>query len=163
MVKQGLCRLSTGDVAEGMKRTYWPARMEELMPGVYLDGAHNAGGIEALVQTMERLCRERKAKVHLLFAAVSDKDYQTMIRELCHRVNLARVLVVQMESSRGLDTQIMAGEFRKYLEIPVDIFASSEEAWDSLLEQKSEKDLAFCAGSLYFAGEIRQLIRRKQK
>ena len=26
------------------KTRYWPARMEELLPGVYLDGAHNAGG-----------------------------------------------------------------------------------------------------------------------
>lgn len=161
LVKQGLCRLSAGEIGTGMKSTFWPARMEELLPGVYLDGAHNAGGIEALVQTMERFCREKKKKIHLLFAAVSDKDYKIMIRELCRHVDLARVLVVQMESARGLDPQIMAQEFQKYLEVPVDIFASAKEAWDSLLKQKPKEDLAFCAGSLYFAGEIRQLVRRK--
>ena len=40
----------------------------------------------------------------------------------------------------------MALEFQKYLEVPVDVFASAAEAWDSLLEQKAKDDVAFCAG-----------------
>lgn len=160
LIKQGICRLSAGDIGEGMKKAYWPARMEEILPGIYLDGAHNAGGIEALVQTMERIVKEKKKNIHLLFAAVSDKDYETMIREICRRVKLARVLVVRMESARGLDPQVMKAEFENYLEMPAEMFETAEEAWNSLLAEKSEEDLAFCAGSLYFAGEIRQLVRR---
>ena len=37
-------------VREGLQKTVWPGRMEEIMPGVYLDGAHNEGGIRAFAR-----------------------------------------------------------------------------------------------------------------
>ncbi len=37
--------------------------MERVLPGVYLDGAHNAGGIEALHETMTRM-QKRDGKIH---------------------------------------------------------------------------------------------------
>ena len=35
-----------GVFLEGMAHMHWPGRLEELLPGVYVDGAHNVGGIQ---------------------------------------------------------------------------------------------------------------------
>lgn len=56
--RNGLCWFSMEDIVQGILQGYWPGRMERVLPGVYLDGAHNAGGIEALHETMTRMQRE---------------------------------------------------------------------------------------------------------
>ena len=37
-------------VRRGLRSARWPARMERLLPGVYLDGAHNEDGIRAFLE-----------------------------------------------------------------------------------------------------------------
>ena len=39
----GYLGISWQAVSEGVRKTVWPGRMEEIAPGVYLDGAHNEG------------------------------------------------------------------------------------------------------------------------
>ena len=53
----------------------WPCRFEQF-GNIYLDGAHNINGIEALIQTI----KERKLEdVGIVFSALSDKDCQKML------------------------------------------------------------------------------------
>ena len=52
-------------------RAKWEGRMEEVLPGVYIDGAHNEDGIQAFLDSVrEDGCRGKR---HLLFSVVSDK------------------------------------------------------------------------------------------
>ena len=44
---------------KGLKNTFWPGRMEQVRPGIYLDGAHNPGGIEAFIQTAGEISDRR--------------------------------------------------------------------------------------------------------
>ena len=37
----------------GIAQMYWPGRMEEIAPGIYIDGAHNPGAIEQICQMMK--------------------------------------------------------------------------------------------------------------
>ena len=37
--------ISDQHIVKGLKNTFWPGRMEQVRPGIYLDGAHNPGGI----------------------------------------------------------------------------------------------------------------------
>lgn len=53
----------------------WPCRFEQF-GHLYLDGAHNISGIEALIQTI----KERKLEdVGIVFSALMDKDCQKML------------------------------------------------------------------------------------
>ena len=53
----------------------WPCRFEQF-GNIYLDGAHNINGIEALIQTI----KERKLEdVGIVFSALRDKDCQKML------------------------------------------------------------------------------------
>lgn len=73
--------------AEGVKKAKWPARMEEISTGVYLDGAHNADGIRAFLDAACRLKELRKPDhVRILFAVSADKDHQRMLREIAERL-----------------------------------------------------------------------------
>ena len=66
------------NIREGLLSARWEGRMEEALPGVYLDGAHNEDGISRFIEAAKAVLRGKKAT--LLFAAVSDKDYTAMVR-----------------------------------------------------------------------------------
>ena len=38
-------------LAKGVEQTFWPGRMEEVLPEIFVDGAHNADGVRAFLET----------------------------------------------------------------------------------------------------------------
>ena len=66
-------KITPDSIRKGLRAAYWPGRMEEVLPGVYLDGAHNEDGIEAFLETVEK--DGCKGNRFLLFSVVSDKRY----------------------------------------------------------------------------------------
>lgn len=138
----------------------WPARMEEVMPGVFLDGAHNPAGIEAFIEAAVSLCQTRQKKADLLFSAVSDKAHGLMIKKIAESLPINKVAVAHMDSERGLDTDILLNEFQEVCKREVKGYSSVEEALKALLHEKDEDCLVFCVGSLYLMGEIKAVLRR---
>ena len=64
--------------------------------------AYNPGGMLLLSRQQEKIQKRTGKKAWLLFAAVADKEYETMAKELCEGLNWARIGVVHMNSDRGL-------------------------------------------------------------
>lgn len=153
----GRFKIPAEAMGNGIRTSYWPGRMEEVLPGVFLDGAHNAGGMEALTRTIERMQQRENRPVSLMFGVVEDKEYPKMIRELCSHVHVSRVIVTHMNTKRSVESKILAKEFESRLACPVEVFDTVTKAWDCLLQKKGE-DLAFCAGSLYLVGEVKALL-----
>ncbi len=145
---------------EAVVSTRWPGRMQEILPGVILDGAHNADGIAQLAGTMERIAERRK--VSLLFAAVSDKEYERMIRELTRTIPYSSVVVTQTGGARHVEAEVFAELFRRYVSCPVYEEADAGRALEKALELKDPDGVLFCAGSLYLAGEILSFLQEKQ-
>ena len=62
--------------AAGIRNAVWRGRMEEIQDGVYLDGAHNEGGIRAFAGAAAEVAARRReesgkdGRIFLLFAAV---------------------------------------------------------------------------------------------
>ena len=159
--RNGLCWFSLEDIVQGILQGYWPGRMERVLPGVYLDGAHNAGGIEALHETMTRMQKETGKSISILFGAVADKEHKKMIQNLCQDLNITHVTIAHMETSRCADTEQLKGEFAEVLNCPVEVFQTVEEGWKHFLENQGD-GLAFCAGSLYLIGEVKSLLKPKE-
>ena len=68
--------ISKEAMEKGIAKCRWEGRMEEILPEVFLDGAHNEDGIDAFVASVkEDGCKGRR---WLLFSAVADKEYITM-------------------------------------------------------------------------------------
>lgn len=147
-------------VVKGIEQSYWPGRMEQVLTDVYLDGAHNAGGVAALNQTIRRMQKETKKPVSLLFGAVSDKDHRQMIQNLCDSLDISQITIAHMDTKRSAKCEILASEFQEVLSCPVAVFPTVLQAWHHFIKTKGD-GLAFCAGSLYLAGEVKTLLKEE--
>lgn len=151
-------------VAEGVKKAKWPARMEEISSGVYLDGAHNEDGIRAFLDAACRLKELRKPDhVRILFAVSADKDHHRMLGEIAERLKPDLWILSKMESHRTLsikDLEAEAEELRAEYGEKTECRVSQDvkHALKELLSLHGERDLTFIAGSLYLAGEVKEQI-----
>lgn len=149
-------RISDDDIASGISRTRWQGRMETVLPGVVLDGAHNADGIREFIRTVCSV--EERMEVSLLFSAVADKEYETMIRTICEAAHFSHVTVTQINGSRIVPAEQLAEVFRKYTKAPVAACPDVKEAFETALGARGE-GMLFCAGSLYLVGELKAILR----
>lgn len=157
--------VTAAQLRKGFSAMRWPARMEEVLPGVFLDGAHNPGGIKAFARAASELCAARGKRACLLFSAVSDKAHKQMIETIVQELPLDYAAVVHINSKRGLEAELLLKEFREASgrlgkDFPAEAFPTSEEAVLHLLHKRDEGHLLFCVGSLYLMGEIKTILRR---
>ncbi len=144
-------------IQNGIENTHWQARMEEIMPGVFIDGAHNPSGIRALMDSVKGM--EFSGKPILLFSVVSDKDYDNMAAILTEGRIWEKIIISRIDDKRALDEGIIKAIFRKYGYDTV-TFDNTGEAFSYALKMRSKGNALFAAGSLYFAGEILSIVRR---
>ena len=151
--------LTETDIHSGMKNMRWEGRMEPVLPGVILDGAHNDSGIEEFVKTARRLGKD--TKVTLLFSCVSDKDYDGMIRTICEEIPFTEVIVTEVGAYRMVPAEKLGSIFRKYTKQPVTEISSVEEAFDEAYARKGD-GILFCVGSLYLVGSLKEILRSRK-
>ena len=148
--------------AAGVRKAKWPARMEEICPGVYLDGAHNEDGIRAFLDAACRLKELRNPDhVRILFSVSADKDYHRMLGEIAKRLRPDLWILSKMESHRTLSVEELEAAAEKLRaeygeETEYRVSRDVKEAAKELLDLH-ERDLTFIAGSLYLAGEVKAL------
>jgi len=120
-------RYTFGDKAEICKwqkvvaSVKWQGRMEEVLPGVIFDGAHNLAAIREFTKSI-RLQREAEGEIHpliILFSAVADKDYSHMIELLCRESKADAYVIAKVDNKRGAQADTLAALFRKYTDRPV--------------------------------------------
>ena len=142
---------------ETLYKTHWEGRMEEILPGVILDGAHNPGAVEVFVESVNAQ-RENNFEKIILFSAVKEKEYETMIRMLCETIDAKEYILTQIENERGVSTEELAGVFRKYTDKKIIEEENLEKAFCMALKEKGENDRVYCLGSLYLVGMLKELI-----
>lgn len=148
--------LSPQSMQQGIADAFWAGRMEEVLPGVYVDGAHNADGIRAFLETVSQDgCQTGR---HLVFGVVQDKEYENMIKAIVSSGLFSRISVVQMQSHRALDGDRIAEVFARYTKQAVHIYPSAKEALAAVLGLRTSGERTYIAGSLYLVGEIKELL-----
>ncbi len=145
-------------LTEGMRQTRWEGRMEEILSGVYVDGAHNMDGIAALTEAVGR--RGRRGRRLLLFSAVREKQYREMTGLLAGGGLFDEIYITEMSNERGLPLKTMEEAFAAAGKRPAACFPKSSDALRTLLRDKRPGDEIYFAGSLYLAGEIKDLVKR---
>lgn len=144
---------------ESVRRTRWAARMQEIRPDVFLDGAHNEDGIRAFIEAAKLLCGARNRRPVLLTSAVSDKDLQHIAGRIAKELRPVRIYTAPLQSYRAADAGRIAELYREYGMKDVRLLDSIPEAFRTAVSEKQEDEILFCAGSLYMAGEILAGIR----
>ena len=143
-------------VRKGLLETRWQGRMETVLPGVIVDGAHNEDGVEKFVETAVHF--QKDYPLTLLFSAVDDKDYTDMIRTILGKISFHHVIVTQVGGYRKVPAEKLAEIFREKGCPTAEACEDVEEAFKKALAAKGEDGMLFCVGSLYLVGEIKTLI-----
>ena len=150
--------ISVQHLQSGIEKTYWEGRMEEIMPSIYLDGAHNTDGIQAFLQTVKQDgCTGKRL---LLFSMVKDKQYQTVMDMLAKSELFDTVYLAAIEDSRALPLCDMADYFGQYTDLQVRKYGRVEDAFVDITAHRKEEERVYIVGSLYLAGEVKALLRR---
>ena len=139
---------------EALSELKWEGRMEEVLPGVYVDGAHNVSAVEAFAASVPQ---GEKGNI-ILFSAVRDKEYEEMIACLCRSVQADIYVVTHISDRRGTGAGTLGRIFEKYTDRPVIVIESAEEALKYVLDSRGERTV-YCLGSLYLTGMIKEMIQ----
>ena len=150
-------RIDEGSIRRGLMEAYWPGRMEEIRPGIYMDGAHNEDGIEAFLNSVRTSrCKGRKL---LLFGVVADKQYEKMIGQIADAGLFSEVAVTVLETDRSASLDKLREIWGQY-NIYCSFHQNAKEAYHHLLSDRKEADNIYIAGSLYLIGQLKTLMRR---
>jgi len=148
-------KIPEGAIREGLARAKWAGRFEVLSqnPVFLLDGAHNAHGMRAAVESLKALLPGRK--LVFVLGMLADKDTAEMLELLVPLVQQA--FTVRPESPRAME----AKELSDLLEargVPAKACESVEAAVAAAVAAAGE-NVAVCAlGSLYMSGAIRRAM-----
>ena len=151
-------RITLPIMQAGIREMVWEGRMEEILPSVYVDGAHNIDGMKAFLDTVR--LQPCGGKRRLLFSIVQDKQYQAVIKELALSGLFDEIGVVALESARALPLNVLEESFRQYTGLICIAYDDLEAAYEELVLGKDDEDKVYIVGSLYLAGEIKALLRR---
>lgn len=149
--------ISEEALRRGFEKTVWPGRMEEVLPGIYLDGAHNAAGIQAFLETARQLADRPPI---LVFGMVADKNYREALSLLCQGMAWEQVIFTGIrDNPRALEPECLEREFRNGLQhVKVLTIKEAEGAFQAAQEAKKPGQLVFCTGSLYLVGEWKRIM-----
>ncbi len=145
-------------IRRGLESVTWEGRMEQVCEGFYIDGAHNPDGIAALLDTAAAMKKNTRGHYVLMFSAVNDKDYSSMIKEICDSNIFDEYVITQIEGSRCLDVSKIADTFRRYTDGHVNEEPDVGQAVKKSVECFGGNATVICAGSLYLAGEVRKVM-----
>lgn len=158
LVRLGDGRITVPVMQEGIRKTAWEGRMEEILPSVFLDGAHNIDGIRAFLETVR--LHPCKGKRKLLYSVVRDKKYQAVTEAVALSGLFHEIGVVALKDERALPLTILEDSYRQYTGFICRAYDDLDSAFRELVREKDDEDMVYIVGSLYLAGEVKALLRR---
>ncbi len=144
-------------IQQGVSDCFWAGRMEEVLPEVYVDGAHNEDGIRAFLETVRG--DGHVGTRSLLFSVVKDKDYEHMVSKLAESGLFCRVAIAHMQTGRAVDLEKLEELFAEQPYCEYMLYDNVAAALRGLLCSRGEKERIYAAGSLYLVGEIKELLK----
>ncbi len=151
-------QITCEQLKQGIQKAFWEGRMEEVVPGVYVDGAHNEDGVEAFLESVRQDgCMGQR---HLLFSVVQDKKFENMVSALLESGLFAKVGCAALENSRAVSKEALEALFAQYKDrsIRISFYESVNEAFACMRAEKGENDILYIVGSLYLVGQIKECL-----
>lgn len=147
-------------IQQGIKDMRWEARMEEIAPGIFLDGGHNQDGVKAFLETVvaRQKFHQTEDKNILLFSAVNDKAYEEMIRMIAESELFDSINITAIPGIRGTAIEELRDTFKHYTKQQVQVYEDARHAWEECRAKKGNRDTVYVVGSLYLAGLIKGFL-----
>lgn len=151
---QQLLTLPHASRVQGLQQAHWKGRFERMLtkPITYIDGAHNAHGMAALLETLQRF-QAMGQSLTIVFTALKDKDTDGMMKQLL-RLNVP-IRVTQFDFDRAKAAWDIADHY------PVKICPDWQCCIQEVLQEAQQKNqVVIITGSLYFITLAREYLLR---
>jgi len=142
--------IDPGAIAAGLRSVTWPGRFEimDTEPMCVLDGSHNPGAAATIADLVGRYDYD---DLHLVFAAMSDKDYERMIESY---PDVAVAYATRPDLDRAEDPETLAAALTEHAG-SVETVPSVPEATERAIAAAGPDDFVLVTGSLYAVAEAR--------
>ncbi|MGA9060823.1 MAG: folylpolyglutamate synthase/dihydrofolate synthase family protein [Terracidiphilus sp.] len=148
--------ITAAAIEDGIRRTYWPGRLERMAKGVVewiLDVAHNPAGAWALRASVRSILEVEKPRV-LIFSCLRDKPIAEMAQILFPLFEQVIVAPIHTARAAALDDLLAAA---KGTGTPAVAAESVPEAL-RLAQDRAAGGVVVVSGSVYLVGEARTLL-----
>ena len=152
-------RITAAHIADGIKQTKWPGRLERVERAGrtwILDVAHNPAGVWALRSGLHSLLQDKRPRA-LIFSCLRDKPVAEMAQILFPLFE--RVILAPIHSSRAASVDDLMGAARTTgtNAVAVDSIKKAIEFAEADAPGSSG-DVVVVSGSVYLVGEARKLL-----
>ena len=148
------------EIRQGILGCFWQGRMEEVLPEVYVDGAHNDDGIRAFLDTVkEDGCTDGR---RLLFGVAADKDCRHMIQRVITSGLFDRIAFTHMRTARSASLEALRELLAAYPEDQFTMYTEADTALRTEISGRRPGERLYIAGSLYLVGEIKESLDHDQ-
>ena len=137
-------------IAAGLRSVTWPGRFEIMStePMTVLDGSHNPGAAATIADLVDRYEYD---DLHLVFAAMSDKDYDRMVESY---PEIAAAYATRPDLDRAEDPEVLADALDGHADT-TEVIPSVPEATERAIAAAGPDDFVLVTGSLYAVAEAR--------
>lgn len=144
--------VSESAIRQGIAATRWPGRLEHVSstPDIFLDGAHNPAGAQALADYIREFHHHRR--IWIIFGAMSDKDL-SVIAPLLFPLASELILTGVHQARAFTPEQIRDLSGASHARLAPHINDAL-----ALVSRAAPGDAVFITGSLYLVGEARPLL-----
>jgi dihydrofolate synthase / folylpolyglutamate synthase len=137
-------------IKSGLQRAFMPGRIEELRPGLILDGAHNAASVEVLAKWL--VSRPRPESRILLWGMGEGRDPVKCIEALVPLVD--EVVTTRCAHPKAFQPVDLALQLQE-LDVTLSAGGDIEETLPEVYQEAHE---TIVAGSLFLAGAARSIV-----
>ena len=156
----GTGRPTAEQIRQGILGCFWQGRMEEVLPEVYVDGAHNDDGIRAFLNTVKADgCTGGR---RLLFGVAADKDCRHMIQRVIISGLFDRIAFTHMRTARSVSLETLRELLADYPEERFTVYTEADTALRTEISGRQPGERLYIAGSLYLVGEIKESLDHDQ-
>ncbi|WP_396166268.1 bifunctional folylpolyglutamate synthase/dihydrofolate synthase [Flavobacterium sp.] len=136
-------------IANVVLNTHLQGRWQILQenPKVICDTAHNAHGLEMVIQQLKK---ETYNQLHIVLGVVNDKDLDAILPLFPKNANY---YFCKPKNERGLNAKTLQDKAKSF-QLFGNTYASISKAYKAALEKSSDKDLIFIGGSNFVVSEI---------
>ena len=154
LMRDGAKRLSADALRQVIEGHIWPGRMEEILPGLILDGAHNEAGMESFLASVETDGATGGRTLILAFS--SDKDVDGMLQRVAQSGLFTAFYATAYQEGRSLSPALLS-EMMIQKGLGATACETVSEAIRLAADERAEGAPIYIAGSLYLVGEVKKL------
>ena len=160
LLRQKGYSISDKNIRLGLEHAKWIGRFELMntKPFIVIDGSHNEDGVAMLCESLNRYFSNQK-KIFIT-GVLADKAYDKMMLSVLPLAK--KFLTITPPSPRALDARDLASFLRSH-NANATPYETIQDAIQEALEEAASDDVICIFGSLYFLGDVRNILLSNNK